>query len=62
MKITTIGIDLAKNVFQAHGVNEHGKTEKKKAAQAQPGCGVLCESAAVLDWHGGVWQRALLGP
>jgi transposase len=30
MKITTIGIDLAKNVFQAHGVNEHGKTEKKK--------------------------------
>jgi len=30
MKITTIGIDLAKNVFQAHGVNEHGKTEKKR--------------------------------
>ncbi|WP_034711932.1 IS110 family transposase, partial [Acidovorax sp. JHL-9] len=26
MKITTIGIDLAKNVFQVHGVDEHGKT------------------------------------
>jgi len=25
MKITTIGIDLAKAVFQIHGVNEHGK-------------------------------------
>ena len=25
MKITTVGIDLAKNVFQVHGVNEHGK-------------------------------------
>lgn len=25
MKITTIGIDLAKNVFQVHGVDEHGK-------------------------------------
>ena len=25
MKITTIGIDLAKEVFQMHGVNESGK-------------------------------------
>jgi len=25
MEITTIGIDLAKNVFQVHGVNERGK-------------------------------------
>ena len=24
MKITTIGIDLAKNVFQVHGVDERG--------------------------------------
>ena len=26
MKITTIGVDLAKEVFQIHGVNDHGKT------------------------------------
>ena len=25
MEITTIGLDLAKNVFQVHGVNERGK-------------------------------------
>lgn len=25
MKITTIGIDLAKSVFQVHGVDERGK-------------------------------------
>ncbi len=25
MKTTTVGIDLAKNVFQVHGVNEHSK-------------------------------------
>ena len=25
MRITTVGIDLAKNVFQIHGVNERGK-------------------------------------
>ncbi|MDN8618765.1 IS110 family transposase [Variovorax ginsengisoli] len=30
MKITTVGIDLAKNVFQVHGVNEHGKAALKK--------------------------------
>lgn len=30
MKITTVGIDLAKNVFQVHGVDEHGKAVLKK--------------------------------
>ena len=30
MKITTIGIDLAKNVVQVHGVNEGGKSVLKK--------------------------------
>ncbi len=27
MCIITIGIDLAKNIFAVHGVNEHGKVE-----------------------------------
>jgi transposase len=30
MKVTTIGIDLAKNVFQIHGVNESGKEVLRK--------------------------------
>ncbi|MBE8598260.1 IS110 family transposase [Xenorhabdus sp. BG5] len=30
MKITTVGIDLAKNVFQIHGVDAQGKTVLKK--------------------------------
>ena len=30
MKITTIGIDLAKEVFQIHGVDDHGKTMLRK--------------------------------
>jgi transposase len=29
MKITTIGIDLAKHVFQVHGVDQCGKTVLK---------------------------------
>lgn len=32
MNITTVGLDLAKNVFQVHGVNEHGKAVLKKQA------------------------------
>jgi transposase len=31
MKLTTIGLDLAKNVFQVHGVDEHGKKALGKA-------------------------------
>ncbi len=31
MKITTVGIDLAKNVFQIHGSNEKGKKVFSKA-------------------------------
>ena len=30
MKVTTVGIDLAKNVFQIHGVSEFGKPLIKK--------------------------------
>ena len=30
MKITTVGIDLAKNVFQLHGVDERDKTAVKR--------------------------------
>lgn len=30
MNVTTIGLDVAKNVFQAHGVDRHGKTVLQK--------------------------------
>ena len=30
MKITTVGIDLAKNLFQIHGVDERGKAVLRK--------------------------------
>jgi transposase len=35
MKITTVGIDLAKNVFQVHGVNEHGKAALKRQLERE---------------------------
>lgn len=30
MQIATVGLDLAKNLFQVHGVNEHGKVVLRK--------------------------------
>jgi transposase len=30
MEITTIGVDLAKNVFQVHGVDQRGKVVLRK--------------------------------
>jgi transposase len=33
MKITTIGIDLAKSVFAVHGVNEHGRAVLRKVVK-----------------------------
>ena len=30
MKITTVGIDLAKNVFSLHGIDDHGKAVLKR--------------------------------
>mgnify|MGYP000891972738 CR=1 FL=1 len=36
MKTTTVGIDLAKNLFQVHGVNEHGKV----VAVSNPNCNI----------------------
>ena len=30
MEITTIGVDLAKNVFQVHGVDQRGKAVLRK--------------------------------
>ena len=30
MQIAAVGLDLAKNVFQVHGVNEHGTVVLRK--------------------------------
>jgi len=35
MKITTVGIDLAKNVFQVHGVDHQGKVVVRKRLRRQ---------------------------
>ena len=49
MQITTVGLDLAKNVFQVHGVNEHGKVELRKQLRRDQGLGVNHPAARDVD-------------
>ena len=61
MHITTLGIDLAKNVFQLHGVDARGRgvlSRRVKRSQLGGGGG---ESAALCDRDGGVRECASLG-
>jgi transposase len=66
MKITTVGIDLAKNVFQLHGVDEFGKTVVKKQLRRDqvseyfvnlPACLIGMEACGSAHY----WARKLQG-
>ena len=45
MKISRVGVDLAKNVFQLHGVDRHGKTVLKRRLSRDKWIGALIKSA-----------------
>ena len=66
MNITTIGIDLAKNVFQVHGVDARGKAVLKRQLRRDqmasffanlPAC-VIGMEACASSHH---WARKLQG-
>jgi transposase len=66
MKITTVGVDLAKNVFQVHGVDEHGKAVLKKQFRREqmatffvnlPACLIGMEACGSAHY----WARKLQG-
>ena len=61
MQITTIGLDIAKNVFQVHGIDADEKVVVRKQLRRQPGDGVLQASAAVPDRYGSLRHGASLG-
>ncbi len=54
MKITTIGIDLAKNVFQLHGINAQGKTVLKKQLR----CDAILMFFVNIIFHSKKWHKA----
>ena len=61
MQITTIGLDIAKNVFQVHGIDASEKVFVRKQLRRSQGAGVLQSAAAVPYRHGGLRHGPLLG-
>ena len=59
MQITTIGLDIAKNVFQVHGIDAAENVIVRK--QLRRGQSVLRSSGAVPGRHGGLCHVAPLG-
>lgn len=47
MEVTTLGIDVAKSIFQLHGVNAHGKVALQKRVTR----GKLLETVGQLRDH-----------
>ena len=60
MQITTIGLDIAKNVFQVHGIDAAEKVIVRKQP-ARPNAGVLQGAAALPCGHGSLRDVPLLG-
>ena len=48
-EVTTIGLDLAKHVFQVHGVDAQGCRGFAQAVAARPGAGVVQPAAALWE-------------
>jgi transposase len=60
-RITTIGIDLAKKVFQVHGVDAEGKVVVARKLRRKQVLAFFAKAGAVSGRHGGLRQCALLG-
>jgi transposase len=49
--ITTIGLDIAKSVFQVHGIDGEGRVVVRRQIKRRYVLTFLREVAAVSDWH-----------
>ena len=60
-EITTVGLDLAKNVFQVHGVDAEGTTVLRKQLRRAQVLAFFSRLTALSGGDGGVCDGALLG-
>ena len=58
--VTTIGLDIAKSVFQVHGVDAEGKVLIRRQLEAPLRPGVLSEAFPVPRWYRGLRHVASL--
>ena len=61
MQITTIGLDLAKNVFQVHGVDAAGQAVVRKSLRRSQMVAIFRQVASLPGRHRGVRHVASLG-
>jgi len=48
--VTTIGLDIAKSVFQVHGVDAAGQVVIRRQLKRRPSAGLLPEVASMPCW------------
>ena len=60
--ITTIGLDLAKHVFQVHGMDHEGRAVLRKKLRRGQVLKFFCDRIALFGWDGSLWECAPLGP
>ena len=60
-QVATLGIDAAKNLFQLHGVDAHGKIVLKKRLVRHKVLSFVAGLAPLPYWTGSLRKRPLLG-
>ena len=50
-EVSTIGLDIAKSVFQVHGADVDGAVVIPQACEPRQGAGVLLDFAGLRYWH-----------
>ena len=60
-KVTVLGIDLAKNSFQLHGVDEKGNRVLKKKLTRKQLVAFIAQLPPLFNRNRGLWWRTSLG-
>ena len=61
MSVITIGLDLAKTVFQVHGVDASGRAVLRRRLGREGIASILCHTFSMPNWHGGMLERTFTG-
>jgi transposase len=57
MEITTLGLDLAKNVFQVHGISSTREVVVRRALRRAQVIPFFSQLAPCIVGHGGLWNQ-----
>jgi transposase len=61
MQVTTIGVDLAKNVFHVHGITKDGSVALNRPLRRAQMLTFFCQLVPMPDRNGSVRIKPLLG-